>query len=76
MAIKTTAEQLEEVQTAITALLSGVKSYSIDGGISVTRENLSDLQAREDILRARYNRENGTRPRVSVGQFGVAAADE
>lgn len=74
MAIKTTAEQLEEVQTAISALLSGAKSVSVDGGFTYTHENLDALTRREEILLSRYGAQNGQRPRVSVGTFDGAAA--
>ena len=56
MAIASTQTQLEEVQAAITAVLSS-QSYRI-GDITYTRANLSDLQEREDALLKRYNREN------------------
>ena len=53
MAIKTTEEQLEEVQTAISKVMTG-QSYSI-GGRSLTRADLKSLMEREEILLARYN---------------------
>lgn len=65
MALKTTLEQLEEVEAAISAVLAG-KSYSIDGR-SVTREDLDALSKREEILRERYQREQNPGPRVNVG---------
>jgi len=69
MALQTTAEQLEAVQTAITAVMSN-QSYTIDGR-TFTRASLRDLQDREDILLKRYNRETSkNRPRVSKIQFG------
>ena len=69
MALQTTAEQLEAVQTAITAVMSN-QSYTIDGR-TFTRASLRDLQDREDILLKRYNRETAkNRPRVSKIQFG------
>lgn len=71
MAVKTTTQQLEEVQTAITAVMSS-QSYTIDG-VSFTRANLSALQDREKYLLSKYNEEQGTKPRVSVGKFGGAA---
>jgi alpha-D-ribose 1-methylphosphonate 5-triphosphate synthase subunit PhnG len=57
MAIKTTLEQLEEVQAAITAVMSG-QSYTI-GDRTVTRANLRELSQREEVLLARYRRETG-----------------
>lgn len=55
MAVKTTLEQLEEVQAAISAVMSG-QAYSISGR-ALTRADLAALTAREDALLARYNRE-------------------
>ena len=63
MAVKTTLEQLEEVQTAISAVMAG-QSYMIDG-FQFTRANLKSLTDREVMLQKRYNRESGTRPRVA-----------
>ena len=63
MAIKTTQEQLEEVQTAISAVMSG-QSYDLEG-MRVTRADLATLTRREEMLLTRYRRENGTRPRVA-----------
>lgn len=58
--LKTTAEQLEEVQDAIAAVLAN-QSYRL-GDRTVTRADLAALQAREDTLLRRYNDEQGTRP--------------
>ena len=52
---KTLAQQLDEVQTAITAVLAGSQSYQIDGQ-SVTRADLKDLYNREDQLERRIAR--------------------
>lgn len=66
MAIKTTLEQLEEVQAAITAVMSG-QAYSI-GGRSLTRVNLNWLNDREEKLLQRYNREQGIGgPAINIG---------
>ena len=66
MAIKTTLEQLEEVQAAITAVMSG-QAYSI-GGRSITRADGKWLNEREEILLKRYNREQGTGgPAINIG---------
>jgi len=56
MALKTTLEQLEEVQTAISAVMSG-QSYSI-AGRALTRADLAALTDREATLLARYKTEN------------------
>lgn len=52
MAIKTTLEQLEEVQAAISAVMTG-QQYAI-GGRSLTRADLRALTEREDSLLQRY----------------------
>lgn len=66
MAIKTTLEQIEEVQAAITAVMSG-QSYTI-GGRSMTRANLDALCKREEMLLARYKREQGAGgPAINIG---------
>ena len=55
MALKTTLEQLEEVQAAITEVMTS-QAMSGPGG-KVTRADLEALQKRESVLLARYNRE-------------------
>ena len=55
MAIKTIAEQLEEVQTAISLVMSG-QSATLDGK-SLTYASLSALTDREQMLLKRYNSE-------------------
>ena len=58
MALKTTLEQLEAVQTAIAAVEGG---QSVTwGGKTITRADLRVLYAREDRLLERYGREQGT----------------
>jgi len=54
---KSTSEQLDEVQAAISAVCAG-KSVMFEGH-SVTLENLHDLEAREEKLLNRYYREKG-----------------
>ena len=57
MAVKTTLEQLEEVQAAITEVMT---SQSLGGPRgNIVRANLKDLEAREEKLLARYKREQG-----------------
>jgi len=58
MALKTTLQQLEEVQAAISAVMLN-QTYTI-GGFTYTRANLDALQRREDKLLARYRAEQGT----------------
>lgn len=75
MALLTTAQRLEQVQTAITAVLLN-QSYTIDGR-TVTRANLSALDAMEKRLQAQYNREQGTKPAivgVGLGAMGYPEA--
>lgn len=68
MAIKTTAEQLEEVQTAITAVMSG-QAVTLDG-MALTRASLDSLQKREEYLRNKYDKEQGKRPFRKSTTFG------
>ena len=58
MAVKTTLEQLEEVQTAITKVMAG-QSGSWDGKM-LTMADLSVLTTRETMLLKRYKAETGT----------------
>lgn len=53
MALKTVREQLEEVQSAISAVMAGQK-YEI-GGRSLSRADLDSLNAREEQLIKRAN---------------------
>lgn len=55
MAVKTTLEQLEEVQAAITACLTSQELSGPHG--RVVRAQLDALQRREDTLLKRYNEE-------------------
>jgi hypothetical protein len=58
MAIKTTLEQIEEVQAAISAVMSG-QSYTMDGR-ALNRADLRSLTERETMLLDRHKRERGT----------------
>ncbi|MEN6623616.1 MAG: peptidylprolyl isomerase [Smithella sp.] len=58
MAIKTTIEQLEEVQAAISSVMSG-QGYEINGR-RLTRANLKELTERETMLLSRYRQESGS----------------
>ena len=67
MAIKTTLEQIEEVQAAISAVTTS-QSYTSGAGKSLTRADLDALTRREQYLLDRYYRESGERrPAISVG---------
>ena len=59
MAVKTTLEQLEEVQTAISKVLKSQAYRS--GANSNTRAELKALTEREDKLLIRYQAETGSR---------------
>ena len=72
MAVKTTLEQLEEVQTAISNLMSSIQSYVI-GDVRVTKADaakLDVLQKREQYLKAMYNREQNNRGRIRLNLSG------
>ena len=58
MALASTLTQLEQVQTAIAEVLAG-QSYKI-GDITYTRADLDKLTKREEMLLARYSREQRT----------------
>lgn len=58
MAIKTTLEQLEEVQAAITKALDAL-SLGV-GDKLLTRQKIDALTVREEILLKRYRAESGT----------------
>ncbi|HCI48173.1 MAG TPA: hypothetical protein DFI00_12840 [Rhodospirillaceae bacterium] len=63
----TTAEQLAEVQKAISAVMRN-QSFSIDGK-TVTRANLADLEQREIRLEAKLRKEaRGGRGHFSSGR--------
>jgi len=66
MAIKTTLQQLEEVQAAITAAETAQEMGSASD--TLRRANLKTLYDREDVLRARLAREQGGGPAINVGQ--------
>jgi hypothetical protein len=57
--MKTTQEQLEEVQEAITAILTAGQDVS-KGDKRVMMANLNALHAREQVLLRRYRSETGT----------------
>jgi DNA-binding IclR family transcriptional regulator len=66
MALKTTLEQLEEVQAAISAVMAG-QAYSMDG-TSMTKADLAALEAREEKLLSRYRTEQGQGgPCINIG---------
>jgi len=59
MTVKTYAEQLEEVQTAITNVLTGAQSMTDGDGRAVTQANLETLYKAEQRLRVLADREAG-----------------
>ena len=73
LALKTIREQLEEVQTAISAVMTG-QSYSI-AGRDLTRADLKALNEREEyLLKRAENGELDTIPgtKLSKGAYGVS----
>jgi hypothetical protein len=69
MALKTTLEMLEEVQEAITEVLTSQEMSGEHG--SVVRARLSALNDREEMLLARYKAEQ----LASGGTFGAPASN-
>lgn len=67
--LKTTLEQLEEVQAAISAVLTN-QSYRL-GDRQVTRADLQFLNARESVLLKRYAEEAGTKPLAQGVDFSA-----
>jgi len=68
MAVKTTLEQLEEVQAAITEVMTS-QEHDLGGEAGrIRRANLAALERREEKLLARYRAEQGTGgPAINVG---------
>jgi hypothetical protein len=66
MAVKTTLEQLEEVQAAITKVMTSQELSGPDSHI--VRPKLADLLEAQKVLKAQYEAEQGTgrTPRVNV----------
>jgi len=58
MTLKTTLEQLEEVQSTITKVMSGQSGTW--GDKTVTMADLTALNIRESMLLKRYKQETGT----------------
>jgi len=65
MAVKTTLEQLEEVQTAISQVMQAQEVGR--SGKTHRLADLNALQAREKMLLAKYNREQGRGSRQNIG---------
>jgi len=65
MALKTTLEQLEEVQTTISNVMNGQEVLA--AGKRLTLADLSALEKREEKLLARYNREQGRGLSINYG---------
>jgi len=60
MAVKTTLEQLEEVQAAITEVMTSQELHAGGASGRIVRAQLAALEAREEKLLARYRTEQGT----------------
>ena len=69
---RTTAEQLDEVQTAITRVLKG-QSWSADG-VTYTLADLAALQAREEALLKRHRAEQPAGGGLTINQ-GIPKRD-
>ena len=71
MAIKTYTEQLEEVQTAISSILTGAQAHSINGR-SMTKADLGTLYEMQRMLMPEAKREQSGRngARVRYVEFG------
>ncbi len=65
MAIKTTLEQIEEVQAAITMVMAGQEVAAM--GKKWVMADLAALETREEKLLARYRRENGGGLSINYG---------
>lgn len=70
MAIKTTLEELEEVQAAITKVRHAQSGGR--GDKTLQRANLAELWKEQEILLARYKAEQGTGgiPAINIGILG------
>lgn len=70
MAIKTTLSQIEEVQAAITEVMTSQELDQGGAAGKVVRAKLDSLTKREETLLARYKRERGTGgPAVNIGKI-------
>jgi hypothetical protein len=67
MPLKTTLEQLEEVQAAITEVMTSQELGGPNG--KVVRAQLDALNTREEKLLERYNAEQGTCGRDNLASF-------
>ncbi len=65
MAVKTYTEQLEEVQTAITKVLTKGQAYTVEGR-QLTRADLKELYAQEKRLMPLASRESNNSGRIPV----------
>jgi hypothetical protein len=70
VAVKTAAQELAEIDAAITAVLAGGQEMQVDGQ-RIKLPDLATLNARRDIVAARAAREaRGGGLRVSIGTGG------
>jgi len=69
MALKSTLEQLENVQAAIEKIESGAQSYMM-GDVRVTKSDLATLYKREANLLAKYNRSRRNTGRIRINMSG------
>jgi hypothetical protein len=71
VAVKTYSEQLEEVQTAISAILTGAQQYTYEGR-QITRASLNTLFREEKRLRLMAKREAAG---GGIGVYGATPTD-
>jgi len=71
MAVKTYLAQLEEVQAAISAILTGAQQYSYEGR-QITRAHLKGLWAEETRLRLLVKRDAAG---GGIGIYGATPVD-
>ena len=69
MAVKTTLEQLEEVQAAISDIETGIQEATI-GDLRYAKARLNHLYSREKSLRVRYYREQKNKGRIRINMSG------
>ena len=67
MALKTTIAQIEEVQEAITEVMTSQELDQPGDNGRVVRARLSALTKREEILLSRYHREQGRGLTKNIG---------
>jgi hypothetical protein len=62
--------QLDDVDSAISAIENGAQSYTLAEGRTVTKANLKTLYEERKRLDGIISRQSGVRTRVYSGRFG------